>query len=163
MTFSTDDFQALCTELVAIEDALTGRAPVTANQGQALDGFSALAQFRDIAERARAALAQPETEPQGLTDDELDGLAAEAGLDLAWRPELRCFARFALARTAAAILQPIPVSKLWPWKLDCDAKGRCWWGDAGDDKFVPSWRLCEQPDKPCFDHWLPHWALPIPG
>jgi hypothetical protein len=116
-----------------------------------------------IDSEARSALAQPETEPQGLTDDELDGLAAEAGLDLAWRPELRCFARFALARTAAAILQPIPVSKFWPWELDCDAKGRCWWGDAGDDKFVPSWRLCEQPDKPCFDHWLPHWALPVPN
>jgi hypothetical protein len=57
------DFRALCAELVALEDALTDRATVTANQGQVLDGFSALAHFRDIAERARTALAQPE--PQG--------------------------------------------------------------------------------------------------
>ena len=54
------DFRTLCAELVAVEDALIGKTPVTGNQGQALDGFSALAHFRDIAERARAALAQPE-------------------------------------------------------------------------------------------------------
>ena len=63
------DFCALCTELVAIEDAMTSGTSLTSNQGQALDGFSALANFRDIASRARAALAQPE--PQGPTDEEL--------------------------------------------------------------------------------------------
>ena len=56
---------------------------------------------------------------------------------------------------------PVPVSERLPGPEDCDAEGRCWWGDAGDDEFVPSWRLCEQPDKSCFDHWLPHWALPV--
>ena len=71
-------------------------------------------------------------------------------------------ARAVLAMLDRAAFTPIPVSERLPGAEDCDAKGRCWWGDAGDDEFVPSWRLCEQPDIPCFDHWLPHWAIRLP-
>jgi hypothetical protein len=74
----TDTFRALCAELAAVEDALTSKALVTANQGQALDGFSALAHFRGIADRAQAALAQPE--PQGPSDEELESIAGAAGI-----------------------------------------------------------------------------------
>ena len=63
------DFRALCAELVVIEDALSGGVAMASNQGQALDGYSALANFRSVANRARAALAEPE--PKGPTDDEL--------------------------------------------------------------------------------------------
>jgi hypothetical protein len=56
------DYKALCAELVRIANALDGGAPLVGNQGQALDGYSALAAFRDVATRARAALAQPEPE-----------------------------------------------------------------------------------------------------
>ena len=72
------DFRALCAELVAIEDALTGRALVSANQGQALDGFSALAHFRDIADRARAALAR-QTRPFALEHRRLSPRPCYAG------------------------------------------------------------------------------------
>ena len=50
------DFRALCVELVRIADALDKGAALFSNQGQALDGFSALAAFRDVARRARTAL-----------------------------------------------------------------------------------------------------------
>jgi len=53
------DFRALCEKLVDIEDALSGGSVQFSNQGQALDGYSALAAFRDVADRARAALAEP--------------------------------------------------------------------------------------------------------
>jgi hypothetical protein len=62
------DFRALCAELVAIEDALSGGSVQFSNQGQALDGYSALAAFRDVADRARAALAEQPVVP---TDEEL--------------------------------------------------------------------------------------------
>lgn len=39
-------------QLVDILDALDGK-PTVANQGQAMDGYSALANFRAVAEKAR--------------------------------------------------------------------------------------------------------------
>lgn len=72
----TNDYRALCAELVAIEDALSGGSIQFSNQGQALDGYSALATFRDVADRARALLAQPVAE--GPTDEELLESAAKA-------------------------------------------------------------------------------------
>ena len=59
------DYKQLCAELVRIADALDGGKPLAANQGQALDGYAALAAFRDVANRARAELAKPE--PERLT------------------------------------------------------------------------------------------------
>lgn len=57
------DFRALCAELVVIEDAMSGGSVQLSSQGQALDGYAALAAFRYISAKARIALAQPE--PQG--------------------------------------------------------------------------------------------------
>jgi hypothetical protein len=51
------NFKALCAELVHIANALDGKNALISNQGQAMDGYSALAAFRDVADRARAALA----------------------------------------------------------------------------------------------------------
>ena len=66
------DFRALCKKLVEIEDAISGGSVRFSNQGQALDGYSALAAFRDVADRARAALAE-----QPVTSmDKLDRLIA---------------------------------------------------------------------------------------
>lgn len=53
----TTDFRALCVELVRIADALDKGTPLISNQSQALDGYSALAAFRDVAARARTAIA----------------------------------------------------------------------------------------------------------
>ena len=101
----TDQFRAMCAELVAIEDALSGGSVQFSNQGQALDGYSALATFRDVADRARALLAQPE--PEGPSDDELDELFTEidqSGEALSWR----LYARAALARWGRPAAAPVP-------------------------------------------------------
>lgn len=66
---TVDDWRALVAELVSIDDAMASGTQYVSNQGQALDGFSALAHFRDVAKRARVALAKPE--PEGPTDEEI--------------------------------------------------------------------------------------------
>jgi hypothetical protein len=52
------NFKVLCAELVHIANALDGKNALISNQGQAMDGYSALAAFRDVANRARALLAE---------------------------------------------------------------------------------------------------------
>jgi hypothetical protein len=76
------DYKQLCAELVRIANALDGGAPLVGNQGQALDGYSALAAFRDVATRTRTAMAQPEPEQPTVMEiielaDEIE--AAELG------------------------------------------------------------------------------------
>jgi len=60
------DYRALCADLVAIEDALSGGSVQLSNQGQALDGYAALAAFRYIADKARIALDQPDQDDKTL-------------------------------------------------------------------------------------------------
>ena len=128
------DYKQLCAELVRIADALDSGTALASNQGQAMDGYSALAAFRDVAYRARAALTEPE--PEGLTDEELLCIAAEAidgygncGIKPgeyeevteqaveAYGSELIAYARAVLARWGNhpakpdTSLQPIPVSE----------------------------------------------------
>lgn len=111
-----------------------------------------------IAEHCRAVLARwGRPAPEGPTDQELYDVAEQFNGDPV--PAMRR----ALELWGRPAAEPVPVSERLPGPEDCDAEGRCWWGDAGNDEFVPSWRLCERPDKPCFDHWYPHWALPLPG
>jgi hypothetical protein len=54
------DPRDLIKRLADIADALDGRKPLVSAQGQAMDGFTALANFRALADEARAYLAQPE-------------------------------------------------------------------------------------------------------
>ena len=90
------DYRAMCAELVAIEDALSGGSIQFSNQGQGIDGYSALATFRYVADKARILLAQQETE--GPTDEELLRVAASAiepyessGIALGeYEPETEC-------------------------------------------------------------------------
>ena len=83
------DFRSLCAELARIEEMLETGSPSLGNQGQALDGYAALANFRDIARRARAALSQPAPEPPkaDLTPKHHDLSPCEL-LALDWRPAL---------------------------------------------------------------------------
>jgi hypothetical protein len=62
----------LIKRLADIADALDGRKPLVSAQGQAMDGFTALANFRALAAEARAYLAQPE--PEGPTGEPLGDL-----------------------------------------------------------------------------------------
>lgn len=50
MTTTADD---IVNDLVRVLDAYENKTQLYSNQGQALDGYSALANFLDIAERAR--------------------------------------------------------------------------------------------------------------
>jgi len=112
-----------------------------------------------LAAEARAALAQPE--PQKRTDKELDALFTEvdqSGESESWRT----YACAALARWGRPAIEPVPVSERLPGPEDCDAEGCCWWWEPD----------CEQPESWCLGlpeycgsstHWLPHWALPVPG
>ena len=62
----------LIKRLADIADALDGRKPLVSAQGQVMDGFTALDNFRALADEARAYLAQPE--PEGPTDEPLGDL-----------------------------------------------------------------------------------------
>lgn len=64
-----DVFRSLCIDFVRVADALDGGKPSAANQGQALDGFSALANFRALADVARKELARHE--PVQMTEESL--------------------------------------------------------------------------------------------
>lgn len=68
--------------------------------------------------------------------------------------------RQALANAPAPVL-----TRERPWEREgwCDEQGRCWMGDPGGGKFIPSWRLCSPWDF-CNLKWsLPHWAIPVPA
>jgi hypothetical protein len=114
-----------------------------------------------------SALAQPE--PQGPTDEELIR-AYQAAYQPAWeRGEYYgCHVdglRAVLARWGRPAIEPVPVSERLPGPEDCDAAGRCWWFSP------PAWgprtiRPCWTFDSETLEgdtHWLPRWALPVPG
>jgi hypothetical protein len=139
----------LIKRLADIADALDGRKPLVSAQGQAMDGFTALANFRALADEARAYLDQPE--PEGPTAAELSNL---------WRAcsSPSVFARAVLARWDSPALKAVPVSERLPKPEDCDAKGRCWgWMNA-----EYGWNLYPPEHLPEWSFWLPHWALPVP-
>jgi hypothetical protein len=127
----------------------------------------------------RRPTAQPE--PQGPTDGEIEEAAklihasmrfavpdshytrdwVERGNSL-MQDEARRTARAVLARWGRPAIEPVPVSERLPGPEDCDAEGCCWWWEPD----------CEQPESWCLGlpeycdsstHWLPHWALPVPG
>jgi hypothetical protein len=80
-------------------------------------------------------------------------------------------ARTALAQpepqgpTGRPAIEPVPVSERLPGPEDCDEKGRCWWFSppaCGPNTIRPCWTF----DSETLEgdtHWLPHWALPVPG
>ena len=158
------DFRAELAALVAAYDKHESRWPQA--------DVDALYQ---AVERARAVLAAaPQIEAPHWCETDAEQYAWQAGwearddamlqpsLPLARLPENAQVIEPANHTILAPIPTPIPVSERLPRPEDCDAEGRCWWGDAGDDQFVPSWRLCEQPDDTHFTHWLPAHALPLP-
>jgi hypothetical protein len=67
-------------------------------------------------------------------------------------------------RSIRSAIEPVPVSERLPGPEDCDAEGRCWIGSSPTheaDNFNSSWEL--SPFTHGDTHWLPHWALPVPG
>lgn len=71
-------------------------------------------------------------------------------------------------------LEPIPLAERLPTEADCDAEGLCWFwhSDHKEDEFGDGWMLLkpewadglhDSDDSPVYTHWLPYWALPVPG
>ena len=141
------DFRALCAELID-EAIYLGSLPYEQNPDP------------DLIVRARAALAQPE--PQGPSDEDLDALFTEvdqSGESESWRT----YARAALARWGRPAIEPVPVSERLPGPEDCDEEGLCWWWDS-DCRQTEAWcRGLSEYASGSYSHWLPHWALPVPG
>jgi|688.fasta_scaffold141476_2 hypothetical protein len=147
------DFRALCKELM---DAIDSGVPVERIKQSPL------------AVRVDAALAQPE--PQGVSDEEIRLFVEKTRTDWIKAVTQRgldpddfdvVLARAALARWGRPAIEPVPVSDP-PGPEDCDAEGCCWAiGERGDWMCVyvigRSW------SNPIYTHWLPHWALPVPG
>ncbi|NBW18408.1 MAG: hypothetical protein EBR82_61580 [Caulobacteraceae bacterium] len=88
--------------------------------------------------------------------------------------------RAVLARWGRPAVEPVPVSERLPGPEDCDVEGLCWCSGscsgyeqdfvtAPDERLL--WvlsRITEENDyrdsgKLSCTHWLPHWALPVPG
>lgn len=53
-----DTTMQICRDLVSVLDAYDGQKPLVSCQGQAMDGYSALANFVDIAKSARAVISE---------------------------------------------------------------------------------------------------------
>jgi hypothetical protein len=168
--FTLTDFRALCARMA---DELDHYRQLLMDDRRATHALAA---------EARAALAQPE--PQGPTDEEPTDQEIEEWADAAaevpleemdpevhgWR---RCFKsdefsetiRAALRRWGRPAIEPVPVSERLPGPEDCDAEGRCWWFSppaCGPNTIRPCWTF----DSETLEgdtHWLPHWALPVPG
>ena len=158
----SDIYRALCAELV--DDLEMSDWPSKLKEA-----------FRADIARARALLAQPESEGSDAlhpfvvrhyTDDErpsikgngFDGL--EIGED---RQEAEEFITWINERIRPTP-QPVAVSERLPGPEDCDEQGRCWlFGYVEGD-----WRLISATNsgipklKYCFSHWLPANALPTP-
>ena len=150
------DFRALCAELHAAVQLYTGQNPAAAG----IPANELVARLMDAMANTAAALAQPE--PQGPSDEDLDALFTEvdqSGESESWRT----YARAALARWGRPAIEPVPVSERLPGPEDCDEEGLCWWWDS-DCRQTEAWcRGLSEYASGSYSHWLPHWALPVPG
>jgi hypothetical protein len=108
----SDVFRSLCVDLVHIADAMDGGKSSIANQGQALDGFSALANFRGLADVARKELAKPEPEPPTIDCDEVEVPAYHRG------DAFFVYKEGYAAGWGAGIKTAVESEQLNPWKAE---------------------------------------------
>jgi hypothetical protein len=148
------DFRALCAELL-----------------QELEHASAWDYQQALKDQARAALAQPEPQVPGPTDEELLGIE---DLQTDWNAQADAFnswdelgideivwwaQRQALARWGRPAIEPVPASERLPGPEDCDPSFQCWWFTPSEEKWI-FWPI--KWAGPECSHWLPYWALPVP-
>jgi hypothetical protein len=167
----TDTFRALCVELHAAIQLYTGQNPAAAG----IPANELVARLMDAMANTAAALARPE--PVAPTDEELETTARAAeiqymkehgglagltpdGLHAQLQAQRLAGLRAVAARFGRPAIEPVPVSKRLPRQADCDANGRCWLTSVDVE---PGW-VTDNPEQ-CtnWTHWLPHWALPVPG
>ncbi len=126
-------------------------------------------------EYARAVLARYGHQPAPAVAGEVGELARQLGV-IAADAEAADFVSDAakLTRAAAILSQrhpaPVPVSERLPGPEDCDAEGRCWWGEPQiGDSHDATWNLCTQDEAEEYCTWgtkcgwLPATALPLPA
>jgi hypothetical protein len=117
-----------------------------------------LAEAETQMHEASALLAAPEAVGQGVS-------ASLPGMSDEWKDGYTTGWNEALTQHPA----PVPVGVRLPDRTDCDSDGRCWWylqRDVMDDPGMPTWTLGTYRIKQGTwkqTHWLPHWALPLPG
>lgn len=134
----------------------------------------------ELVTRSRTALAQPEPEVVGPSDEEIMGLmpqqmhedlaaavramAEQEGIDstpakgvmrIMLNRHVVDLARAVLARYARPAIEPVPVAERLPGAGDCDANELCWWWCH----HYESWQLDHAAH---YRHWLPYHALPVP-
>jgi hypothetical protein len=68
------------------------------------------------------------------------------------------FARGVLARWGCPAIEPMPVSEHLPGPEDCDLFERVW----AFNPVLDHWKVTRI-NQSIHTHWLPHWALPVPG
>ena len=74
------------------------------------------------------------------------------------------FSRDLLARWGRPAIGPVSVSERLPGPEDCDAEGRCWlWNSYENMWDLINLEYRVRAEFPHSTHWLPHWALPVPG
>ena len=150
--FVTDkptDWRALCAELAdALDEWQLGGGPPE-------DTADA-----DLIARARTALAQPEPEGVGPSDEKLLALRSWSSHGPTFDSDLVDFARAVLARYARATIKPVSMAERLPGPEDCDERGWCWYWHPGEEcwEMVPV--VTGTLDE--WTHWLPHHALPLP-
>jgi hypothetical protein len=66
--------------------------------------------------------------------------------------------RAALARWGRPAIEPVPVSERWPEFSDCNSFEEVW----AFNPVLDHWKLTRI-NRSIHTHWLPHWALPVPG
>jgi hypothetical protein len=143
-----------------VDDILRLAAIIRRVDGNHDKGAAALAEAILSHPDSRWQHAKPE--PQGPSDQELLRIyrvATPCYQVEEYKRELD-FARAVLARWGRPAIEPVPTSER-PWEREgwCDAEGRCygWDGDYWWMVGNPGWA------NETITHWLPHWALPVPG
>jgi hypothetical protein len=103
-------------------------------------------------------------EAVGVTDEDLRGIfcrhsdSGENGPAWIECEEFIVAARAVLSRYGTAHPAPVPVGERLPGVEDMDSEGTCWcWHSV-----MYTWGLFRF-DPTAHSHWLPHWALPLPG
>ena len=163
------DYRALCAELA---NHLQSRKDLEC-------GWPGEEPEQDLLDRARTALAQPEPEGVGLSDEKLLDLADDCGLEkqeiTAWDGESRTvdhgwectdaqlvtFATALITRYARPTIKPVPVAER-PWEREKgwrDPDGECWWCPPDGPLY---WQMANP--AMVYGGWLlpPH-AIPVPG
>jgi hypothetical protein len=147
----------LIEELVAIADAMKIGKPLLSSQGQAMDGFTALAHFVALAEKARSQLTGPSQAVPTIM--QIIQLAEEVERRELGRVDL---VRRALAKWGRLSLRPFLFSVHAPTEGDAHLEGKWTWASGPENDWVKiSWRT-DWKNSSWLCVWLPYWCLPDP-